>query len=177
MINERDGIVVIQGRRNCTQSDFTPQSASLLAVVRLWFRLIDNPTRRAKSCGCSRTLEVPTEDLIAIIKTLQKKGDLFGEVVFGDSVCHRMVDAVTLGKIFRCFSEFDDKSEGMDLRSMNGTSEALNLERIDAPTPVARRADLSNRRVEPGFADLLKMEPVSQNGWVLLTRSQTNLLR
>ena len=47
----------------------------------------------------------------------------------------------------------------MDLRSMNGTSEALNLERIDAPAPVARRADLSNRRVEPGFADLLKMEP------------------
>ena len=47
----------------------------------------------------------------------------------------------------------------MDLRSTNGASEALNLERSDAPTPVARRADLSNRRVEPGFADLLKMEP------------------
>ena len=27
-------------------------------------------------------LDVPTEDLIAIIKTLKRKGDLFGEVVF-----------------------------------------------------------------------------------------------
>ncbi|MEE2936938.1 MAG: flagellar basal body P-ring protein FlgI, partial [Planctomycetota bacterium] len=27
-------------------------------------------------------LDVPTEDLIAIIKTLKRKGDLYGEVVF-----------------------------------------------------------------------------------------------
>ena len=40
-----------------------------------------NPTLQSLADALN-ALEVPTEDLIAIIKTLQKKGDLFGEVVF-----------------------------------------------------------------------------------------------
>jgi len=89
VINERDGIVVIGEdveiapvlvtHRNLRIEAGGKNAESLIPVGDL------PPEGNAKLKSLAdalNALDVPTEDLIAIIKTLKRKGDLYGEVVF-----------------------------------------------------------------------------------------------
>ena len=84
VINERDGIVVIGEGVEIAPSLISHRNLRILAGGGPTVVPVDrqpNPTLQSLADALN-ALEVPTEDLIAIIKTLQKKGDLFGEVVF-----------------------------------------------------------------------------------------------
>lgn len=90
VINERDGVVVIgedveiapvlithNGLRieAVPQQNFVPVQANGLEA--------EQPNAKLKSLADAlNALNVPTEDLIAIIKTLKRQGDLYGEVIF-----------------------------------------------------------------------------------------------
>ncbi len=84
VINERDGIVVIGEGVTIAPSLISHRNLRILAGGGPTLIPVDrqpNPTLQSLADALN-ALEVPTTDLIAIIKTLQKKGDLFGEVVF-----------------------------------------------------------------------------------------------
>lgn len=84
VINERDGIVVIGEGVTIAPSLISHRNLRILAGGGPTLIPVDrqpNPTLQSLADALN-ALEVPTADLIAIIKTLQKKGDLFGEVVF-----------------------------------------------------------------------------------------------
>ena len=84
VINEREGIVVIGEGVEIAPSLISHRNLRILAGGGPTLVAVDpqaNPTLQSLADALN-ALEVPTEDLIAIIKTLQKKGDLFGEVVF-----------------------------------------------------------------------------------------------
>jgi len=84
VINERDGIVVIGEGVTIAPSLISHRNLRILAGGGPTLIPVDqqpNPTLQSLADALN-ALEVPTADLIAIIKTLQRKGDLFGEVVF-----------------------------------------------------------------------------------------------
>ncbi|MDB4621509.1 flagellar basal body P-ring protein FlgI [Rubripirellula sp.] len=84
VINEREGIVVIGEHVEIAPSLISHRNLRILAGGGPSLVAVDkqpNPTLQSLADALN-ALEVPTNDLIAIIKTLQKKGDLFGEVVF-----------------------------------------------------------------------------------------------
>lgn len=84
VINEREGIVVIGEGVEIAPSLISHRNLRIQAGAGPSLVSIDkqpNPTLQSLADALN-ALEVPTEDLISIIKTLQKKGDLFGEVVF-----------------------------------------------------------------------------------------------
>ncbi len=84
VINEREGIVVIGEGVEIAPSLISHRNLRILAGGGPSLVAVDqnsNPTLQSLADALN-ALEVPTADLIAIIKTLQKKGDLFGEVVF-----------------------------------------------------------------------------------------------
>ena len=84
VINEREGIVVIGEAVEIAPSLISHRNLRILAGGGPTVVAVDqraNPTLQSLADALN-ALEVPTDDLIAIIKTLQKKGDLFGEVVF-----------------------------------------------------------------------------------------------
>lgn len=84
VINEREGIVVIGEGVEIAPSLISHRNLRILAGGGPSLVAVDtqaNPTLQSLADALN-ALEVPTDDLIAIIKTLQKKGDLFGEVVF-----------------------------------------------------------------------------------------------
>ncbi len=84
VINEREGIVVIGEGVEIAPSLISHRNLRILAGGGPTLVAVDqqaNPTLQSLADALN-ALEVPTDDLIAIIKTLQKKGDLFGEVVF-----------------------------------------------------------------------------------------------
>jgi len=84
VINERDGIVVIGEGVEIAPSLISHRNLRILAGGGPTLVPVDqqpNPTLQSLADALN-ALEVPTDDLISIIKTLQKKGDLFGEVVF-----------------------------------------------------------------------------------------------
>ena len=84
VINEREGIVVIEEGVEIAPSLISHRNLRILAGGGPTLVSVDqqsNPTLQSLADALN-ALEVPTDDLIAIIKTLQKKGDLFGEVVF-----------------------------------------------------------------------------------------------
>lgn len=90
VINERDGVVVIgedveiapvlithNGLRieAAPQQGFVPVEAGGLET--------EQPNAKLKNLADAlNALSVPTEDLIAIIKTLKRQGDLYGELIF-----------------------------------------------------------------------------------------------
>ena len=84
VINERDGIVVIGEGVEIAPSLISHRNLRIQAGAGPSLVPVDsqaNPTLQSLADALN-ALEVPTDDLISIIKTLQKKGDLFGEVVF-----------------------------------------------------------------------------------------------
>ncbi len=84
VINEREGIVVIGEGVEIAPSLISHRNLRILAGGGPTLVTVDqqtNPTLQSLADALN-ALEVPTDDLIAIIKTLQKKGDLYGEVVF-----------------------------------------------------------------------------------------------
>lgn len=84
VINEREGIVVIGEGVEIAPSLISHRNLRILAGGGPSLVAVDkSPNASLQSLADAlNALEVPTADLIAIIKTLQKKGDLFGEVVF-----------------------------------------------------------------------------------------------
>lgn len=88
VINEREGVVVIGKDVEIAPVLVTHRNLRIEAGPTRGFvpvdRSDDEPTNaKLKSLADAlNALEVPTEDLIAIIKTLKRKGDLYGEVVF-----------------------------------------------------------------------------------------------
>ena len=87
VINEREGVVVIGKDVEIAPVLVTHRNLRIEAVggglVPLASRDDAAGNAKLKSLADAlNALEVPTADLIAIIKTLKRKGDLFGEVVF-----------------------------------------------------------------------------------------------
>jgi len=89
VINERDGVVVIGEdvevapvlvtHRNLRIEASGGSNDSLVEVG--GSKVVQNAKLKALADALN-ALDVPTDDLIAIIKTLKRKGDLYGEVVF-----------------------------------------------------------------------------------------------
>lgn len=88
VINERDGVVVIGKDVEIAPVLVTHRSLRIEAggsggFVEVGDDKDEESNAKLKSLADAlNALDVPTEDLIAIIKTLKRKGDLFGEVVF-----------------------------------------------------------------------------------------------
>ena len=88
VINERDGIVVIGKDVEIAPVLVTHRNLRIEAGGGGGFVPVsdknDAPANaKLKSLADAlNALDVPSEDLIAIIKTLKRKGDLYGEVVF-----------------------------------------------------------------------------------------------
>ncbi len=89
VINERDGVVVIGEDVEIAPVLVTHRNLRIEAGGRTNDTLASvgqgRETENAKLKALAdalNALDVPTEDLIAIIKTLKRKGDLYGEVVF-----------------------------------------------------------------------------------------------
>ena len=88
VINEREGVVVIGKDVEIAPVLVTHRNLRIEAGVGNSFVQLEDSgdsTGNAKLKSLAdalNALDVPTEDLIAIIKTLKRKGDLFGEVVF-----------------------------------------------------------------------------------------------
>jgi len=89
VINERDGVVVIGEDVEIAPVLVTHRNLRIEAGGRTIESmaslgnspLIENAKLKALADALN-ALDVPTDDLIAIIKTLQRKGDLYGEVIF-----------------------------------------------------------------------------------------------
>ncbi|MEM9825568.1 MAG: flagellar basal body P-ring protein FlgI [Planctomycetota bacterium] len=87
VINEREGVVVIGKDVEIAPVLITHRNMRIEAggsgFVPINEELDDDGGIKLKALADAlNALEVPTEDLIAIIKSLQRKGDLFGEVIF-----------------------------------------------------------------------------------------------
>lgn len=89
VINERDGIVVIGEDVEIAPVLITHRNLRIEAGANQGNNLVPvdqgEPNGNAKLKALAdalNALDVPADDLIAIIKTLKRKGDLFGEVVF-----------------------------------------------------------------------------------------------
>ena len=87
VINEKEGIVVIGKDVELAPVLITHRNLRIEAggagLVPVIGRGNESDNAKLKSLADAlNALDVPTEDLIAIIKTLKAKGDLFGEVVF-----------------------------------------------------------------------------------------------
>ena len=89
VINEREGVVVIGEEVRIAPVLITHKSLRIEANSQNGFISVDpsaepdtkNPKLKALADALN-ALSVPTEDLIAIIKSLKRKGDLYGEVIF-----------------------------------------------------------------------------------------------
>lgn len=89
VINERDGIVVIGEDVEIAPVLVTHRNLRIEAGGRQVDSMVPvgetpaNENAKLKALADAlNALDVPTDDLIAIIKTLKRKGDLYGEVVF-----------------------------------------------------------------------------------------------
>jgi flagellar P-ring protein FlgI len=87
VINQRDGIVVIGKDVEIAPVLITHRNLRIEAGGIGFVPVgdeqdLDSNTKLKSLADALNALEVPTEDLIAIIKTLQAKGDLYGEVIF-----------------------------------------------------------------------------------------------
>ncbi len=88
VINEREGVVVIGKDVEIAPVLVTHRSLRIEAGGGGGFVQVGDVTEESNNAKLKsladalNALDVPTEDLIAIIKTLKRKGDLFGEVVF-----------------------------------------------------------------------------------------------
>jgi flagellar P-ring protein FlgI len=89
VINERDGIVVIGEDVEIAPVLVTHRSLRIEAggknaesLVPVGQLPVNGNAKLKALADALNALDVPTEDLIAIIKTLKRKGDLYGEVVF-----------------------------------------------------------------------------------------------
>lgn len=88
VINEREGVVVIGKDVEIAPVLITHRNLRIEAGGNPGFVPVGDTSdvsgnAKLKSLADAlNALDVPTEDLIAIIKTLKRKGDLFGEVVF-----------------------------------------------------------------------------------------------
>ena len=88
VINEREGVVVIGKDVEIAPVLITHRNLRIEAGGAPSFVQVDesgdaSSNAKLKSLADAlNALDVPTEDLIAIIKTLKRKGDLYGEVVF-----------------------------------------------------------------------------------------------
>ena len=88
VINEKEGVVVIGKDVEVAPVLITHRNLRIEAGGNNGFVPLadeDDEVANAKLKSLAdalNALDVPTEDLIAIIKTLKRKGDLFGEVVF-----------------------------------------------------------------------------------------------
>lgn len=88
VINERDGVVVIGEEVEIAPVLVTHRNLRIEAGRAGGLLPVsdkDNVVSNAKLKSLAdalNALDVPTEDLIAIIKTLKRKGDLFGEVIY-----------------------------------------------------------------------------------------------
>ena len=88
VINEREGVVVIGKDVEIAPVLVTHRNLRIEAGGRGGFVEVGDESdevanAKLKSLADAlNALDVPTDDLIAIIKTLKRKGDLFGEVVF-----------------------------------------------------------------------------------------------
>jgi len=88
VINERDGVVVIGRDVEIAPVLVTHRSLRIEAgggggFVQVSDKADESGNAKLKSLADAlNALDVPTEDLIAIIKTLKRKGDLYGEVIF-----------------------------------------------------------------------------------------------
>ncbi len=88
VINEKDGVVVIGKDVEIAPVLVTHRNLRIEAGGLGGFTQISNKgdvqaNAKLKSLADAlNALDVPTTDLIAIIKTLKRKGDLYGEVVF-----------------------------------------------------------------------------------------------
>jgi flagellar P-ring protein precursor FlgI len=87
VINEREGVVVIGEDVEIAPVLITHRNLRIEAGGSPGFVAVDGTDVSANAklknlADALNALDVPTEDLIAIIKTLKRKGDLFGEVVF-----------------------------------------------------------------------------------------------
>ena len=88
VINEREGVVVIGKDVEIAPVLITHRNLRIEAGGYRGFVEVADPNDQPSNAKLQsladglNALDVPTEDLIAIIKTLKHKGDLFGEVVF-----------------------------------------------------------------------------------------------
>jgi len=89
VINERDGIVVIGENVEIAPVLVTHRNLrieaggrSIDSVVPVGPNPVNGNAKLKSLADALNALDVPTDDLIAIIKTLKRKGDLYGEVVF-----------------------------------------------------------------------------------------------
>ncbi|WP_146399230.1 flagellar basal body P-ring protein FlgI [Planctomycetes bacterium CA13] len=88
VINEREGIVVIGKDVEIapvlvTHRSLRIEAGGVAGLVGVNDKANENDTAKLKNLADAlNALDVPTSDLIAIIKTLKRKGDLYGEVVF-----------------------------------------------------------------------------------------------
>jgi len=89
VINERDGIVVIGEDVEIAPVLVTHRNLRIEAggrtiqsVVAMGDKAVTENAKLKSLADALNALDVPTDDLIAIIKTLKRKGDLYGEVVF-----------------------------------------------------------------------------------------------
>lgn len=91
VINEREGVVVIGEDVRIAPVLITHRNLRIEATQQTNFIPVDpnakidpsgqNPKLKALADALN-ALDVPTEDLIAVIKALKRKGDLYGEVIF-----------------------------------------------------------------------------------------------
>ncbi len=88
VINEREGIVVIGKDVEVapvlvTHRNLRIEAGGVGGLVGVDDKIDERDTAKLKNLADAlNALDVPTSDLIAIIKTLKAKGDLYGEVVF-----------------------------------------------------------------------------------------------
>ncbi|GAA5509336.1 flagellar basal body P-ring protein FlgI [Novipirellula caenicola] len=88
VINEREGIVVIGKDVEVapvlvTHRNLRIEAGGVGGLVGVDDKMDERDTAKLKNLADAlNALDVPTSDLIAIIKTLKAKGDLYGEVVF-----------------------------------------------------------------------------------------------
>jgi len=89
VINERDGVVVIGEDVEVAPVLVTHRNLRIEAggggidsLVEVGGSKVVQNAKLKALADALNALDVPTDDLIAIIKTLKRKGDLYGEVVF-----------------------------------------------------------------------------------------------
>ncbi len=89
VINERDGIVVIGEDVEIAPVLVTHRNLRIEAggrnaesLVPVGEQVVNGNAKLKALADALNALDVPADDLIAIIKTLKRKGDLYGEVVF-----------------------------------------------------------------------------------------------
>ncbi|QDV11378.1 Flagellar P-ring protein precursor [Rosistilla oblonga] len=88
VINEREGVVVIGEEVRIAPVLITHRNLRIEAGARPGFVPVDAAAPKAENAKLKNladalnALEVPTDDLIAIIKALKTKGDLYGDVIF-----------------------------------------------------------------------------------------------